>query len=45
MLSQKSISRENCFLCCGYFGRVDKEHNKYGKMTYFVEKLTISPDA
>lgn len=30
---------------CGYFSRVDKEHNKCGKMTYFVEKLTISPDA
>lgn len=32
-------------LCTGYFSRVDKEHNKCGKMTYFVEKLNISPDA
>lgn len=32
-------------MCCGYFSKVDKEHNECGKMTYFVEKLNISPDA
>lgn len=45
MSSQKSISRESCLSRCGNFSRVDKERNKCGKMTYFVEKLTISPDA
>lgn len=29
-------------MCCGYFSRVDREQNKCGKMTYFVEKLNIS---
>lgn len=38
VVSEKHLQRE-LLLCCGYFSEVDKEHNKCGKMTYFVEKL------
>lgn len=44
VVSEKHLQGE-FLLCCGYFSKVDKEHNKCGKMTYFVQKLTISPDA
>lgn len=43
-MSENSIPGESC-ACAGAILAVDKEHNKCGKMTCFVEELTMSPGA
>lgn len=43
-MSENSIPGESC-ACAGPILAVDKEHDKCGKMTCFVEELTVSPGA